>query len=72
MTPEEIGKRLIGIESNEIDFTALNNFCHYVKRNKREAERREKIIKNIKLSEESSKNSGNETARENNPSWKRT
>ena len=55
MTPEEIGRRLVGVDKDyhEIDFKSLNNHCGKIKR--RFVERNDERIIRAKISKEASK-----------------
>ena len=56
MTPEEITRRLVGVDkdNNQIDYKSFNNYLG-TKIKSRKVERRDERVKNIKLSKEASK-----------------
>ena len=53
MTPEEIGRRMVRKDNNEIDFKSFNNLGEKV--NRRKVERIVQKVKNRKLSKEANK-----------------
>ena len=53
MTPQEIGRRMVRKDNNEIDFKSFNNLGEKV--NRRKVERIVQKVKNRKLSKEANK-----------------